>query len=161
MKRGFLLGEETLKIVIAVICIGFLVYFLTSMYFRTQGDVKLEQAEATLDRLIEEINAKSPDVEIYNPEGWVVVSWPHNVLKGTIGLRKVVNDIPNSCKNLGWNDCICICKSTLALNLEGQDCDKKGVCRQNSMKMNGEVIKIDPIPLILKINYGNEITITK
>ncbi|KKK68866.1 hypothetical protein LCGC14_2939740, partial [marine sediment metagenome] len=34
-KKGFLLAEETLKMILAVIAIGFLAFFLTSLYFNS------------------------------------------------------------------------------------------------------------------------------
>lgn len=153
-KRGFLLAEETLKIVIAVISIGFLIYFLTSLYLKNQESKELELAKASLEHLMKEINLEHPTVEIYNPKGWVVVSWPHKVLKGTFGFRKEVNDRPNSCSNLNWDNCLCICGDTLVLNLEGSDCDKKGFCLENDFKIVGDKIKIEkPLPLKLKIDY--------
>ena len=63
-KRGFLLGEETLKIVLAVIAIGFLVFFLVSLYSSYTRNKDLELAEASLGYLIEGINSGSEEVEI-------------------------------------------------------------------------------------------------
>ena len=64
-RKGFLLAEETLKIILAVISIGFLVYFLSALYFANQNSEELEQAEASLEFLINEINSGSDKVEIY------------------------------------------------------------------------------------------------
>jgi len=47
-KKGFLLAEETLKIVVAVISITFLIYFLTSLYFARIDGENLRKAEAVL-----------------------------------------------------------------------------------------------------------------
>ena len=156
-KKGFLLAEETLKIILAVISIGFLVYFLGALYFANQNSEKLEQAKASLEFLINEINSMKEEireVQIYNPEGWVISSWPHKVLKGTPGFREEVNDIPNSCSNLNWENCICICEDTIALNLEGSDCDNKGKCMESDYSVEGDVIKIDEVPLTLNIKDG-------
>ncbi len=160
-KNGFLLAEETLKIVIAVIAIGFLVYFLTSLYFKNKDSKDLELAKASLNQLVEEINSGQTDVEVYNPTGWVIVSWQHKVLKGTYGFRKEVEDIPNFCKNLGWVNCLCICKDTTILNLEGSDCDSNGFCVQSDFKIKDNVIKIENPPVKLKIDYSDKITITQ
>jgi hypothetical protein len=73
-KRGFLLAEETLKLVIAVIAIGFLVYFLISLYFSAKSSKELEQAEASLNFLIEQAKEGSEKVDIYNPKDWWIVS---------------------------------------------------------------------------------------
>ncbi|MAH03669.1 hypothetical protein CMI39_02685 [Candidatus Pacearchaeota archaeon] len=165
-KKGFLLAEETLKIVIALIAISFLIYFLSSLYFNSQKDEKLEFAKASLEHLMEEINSieegKPKDVEIYNPEGWVVVSWPY--------LDEKL--IPNSCSNFKGKSCICICKdlkfgealwSKIPFLTDSQrevasnKCDKKGICMENSKSfiVKGEVGEQSPIfikpPLILKI----------
>jgi len=156
-KQGFLLAEETLKIVIAVICLAFLAYFLTSLYFKNQESKELELAKASLEHLIDEINAKTPQVEIYNPKGWVISSWS----KG---------NMPNSCSNLGWNDCICICNEdtdTRRINGLKKDCDESGICLEisKSISIEGErnwykkdlvnSIVIKPLPKKLIINGDN------
>ncbi|PIO07153.1 hypothetical protein COU59_03790 [Candidatus Pacearchaeota archaeon CG10_big_fil_rev_8_21_14_0_10_34_12] len=76
--RGFLLAEETLKIVIAVISISFLVYFLYSIYFANKNP-ELEQAKATLEFLIEQADAGIKEVEVYNPEGWYILNYKENI----------------------------------------------------------------------------------
>ena len=75
-SKGFLLGEETLKIVIALICIGFLVYFLGALYYNTTNDEELELAKSSVEYLVDELNAGSSEIEIYNPEGWVILNFP-------------------------------------------------------------------------------------
>jgi len=139
-KRGFLLAEETLKIVIAVIAIGFLIYFLTSIYLRSQESKDLELAKASLEHLISEVNSmeegKEKSVEIYNPKGWVVVSWPSDIVSRTwYWAKQNEKTIPNFCKNLNWESCICICK-----NRKAQDCDEKGICEnnENNLVVRGE-----------------------
>jgi len=153
-KNGFLLAEETLKIIIAVICLGFLAYFLVSIYMNSKTEEKLELAKASLGYLVEEINARHDNVEIYNPKGWVIVSWA----KG---------NMPNSCSNLGWENCLCICENVgffkkgfnfiKKIFVKKDDlerfikkCDNTGYCLQDSSKVDG-LIKIDP-PLRLKID---------
>lgn len=44
-KKGFLLANETLKIIIAVICIGFLIYFLAMLYLSKSGTQDKMDAE--------------------------------------------------------------------------------------------------------------------
>ena len=165
-KNGFLLAEETLKIIIALISISFLIYFLTALYFANQGNKDLEKAEASLEFLIEEINAGREQVEIYNPNGWWITSWPVEQKSSKIGriFFKEGIFIPNSCSNLGWKNCVCICpKSTFSIKAEGfkEDCDDKGICRESDFTVDGNVIKIDKVPFTLNITYEDEITITK
>jgi len=78
-KRGFLLGEETLKIIIAVICIGFLIYVLASLYYSGFGDKDIKLAKASLEYLVREINAGATEIEIYNPEKWYVLNYMGNL----------------------------------------------------------------------------------
>ena len=65
-KKGFLLAEETLKIIIALISLGFLVYFLGALYFANQDSKELEQAKASLEFLVKEINDGRKEVTIFN-----------------------------------------------------------------------------------------------
>ena len=160
-KKGFLLGEETLKIVLAVIAIGFLVFFLVSLYFSQTKDKDLELAEASLEYLIEGINSGNQEVEIYNPVGgviglveknWFILSWSSEGI------------IPNTCLNIGWEDCICICEGggSKTERKFAERCDEEGICLENDFKIEGNdnYIKIEDPPLILTINYEDE-TITK
>lgn len=173
-KRGFLLAEETLKIVIALICIGFLAYFLIALYFSHKDGQNLEFAKASLEHLVQEINSNSPTVEIYNPKNWVVVTWPSDIVTGTDAwIKKDVKEksMPDSCTNMDWKTCVCICKDRKA-----EDCDKKGICLDNKKNLiiqeewdsveaandNANIggvsgfknsIKIEKPPIKLKIDY--------
>ena len=154
-KKGFLLAEETLKIVIALICISFLVYFLVSLYMSNREDKDLELAKASLQHLVSEINAEHSMVEIYNPgplwnkgvviSSWYLVSW--NSM-----------NLPNRCSNFGWGNCLCICKENKTKN-----CDDKGVCLESKdIEIQGDSIELKDLPLTLTIKYnGGEILISK
>lgn len=143
-RRGFFLAEETLKLVIAVICIGVLVYLLVSVYLNNKDEKNLELAKASLENLVVQINAGSSEVEVYNPSGWSLMSWPAE------------GKIPLSCENAGWNICICICKgSWFGSNLD--NCDDVGVCLDNSQGfMIANSIEIKNPPIILKIDKENK-----
>lgn len=78
-KRGFLLGEETLKILIAVIVLTFLFYFLVSLYFSTQNSKEIEQAEESLNFLISEAEAGRMNIEIYNPKNWWILNFEDKI----------------------------------------------------------------------------------
>jgi len=117
-KKGFLLGEETLKIIIAVIAIGFLLYFLASLYFANADQDKIMQAEAVLDKvsnIIDNAGVTSETVYALNPSGWHIYSF----IKP--------DELPNDC--FGEN-CLCICKNALITWNNGQQtkCDEKGAC---------------------------------
>jgi len=117
-KKGFLLAEETIKIIIAAICIIFLVYILVSVYNSSTSVKKIEQAKEVLiqtDSLmisLAEGGAISQDV--LNPVGWHLYTF-------------IGEDKPNSC--LGEN-CLCICANLLVelINSQAEKCDDKGSC---------------------------------
>jgi hypothetical protein len=157
-RRGFLLAEETLKIVIAVICLLFLAYLLVSIYLNNKTDEELELAKASLENLVNEINAGNPSVEIYNPDGWLIIPWSEP------------ETIPSICKNLGWKNCLCICPKTWyqkiydVSTIEGRanQCSDNGICLESKQKIiwaNDMFYEEIYSPLFLEINYGDEITL--
>jgi len=146
-KKGFLLAEETLKIILAVIAIGFLAFLLFSLYNANKTAKELELAEESLDFLVQEINAQRVGVEIYNPKGWIISSWPNTYTKGILLWKTTEEGMPMSCSNLGWESCICICKKDTP-----DKCDSKGVCLNNPLVFSvEESIKIKDPPITLSI----------
>jgi len=158
------LGEETLKIVIALICIGILIYLLVSLYQANQDSKNLELAKSSLNFLMSEINSGKTRVDIYNPENWQIGIWPHvaNVVVRSGAYRiEVGKQYPDSCSNLGWTiSCICICKEDTA-----KSCDEDGTCLNNTLgfKMIGDFgqegrsIKIENPPITLNTDPTNKI----
>jgi hypothetical protein len=151
-KKGFLLGEETLKIVLSVIAIGFLVFFLVSLYYSYSSDKDLKLAESSLEYLIDEINLGREEVEIYNPKGWGIISFQSG-------------SFPEECLSAGWESCICICNQPAgAVKTYITSCNGGGTCLENDFAIKGEsilelpnVIEINS-PLILTINHeGKEV----
>ena len=140
-KKGFLLADETVKILIALICIGFLIYFLSALYFSKTDSRKKIEAEDTLGRIDEILNAilsgSSEIQSISNPKGWHLYSF-------------VSEEKPNSC--VGEN-CLCICKNALDIqdtfNRQIKVCDDKGAC----LKVRNLVTS----DLDLKINGGDSL----
>ena len=118
-KRGMLLVEETLKMIIAVIAIGFLIYFLVSLYFtRVQGN-ELNQANADINLLNNAIKAGTPSETLNNPVGWYLFSF-------------IEGKKPNACVN---ENCLCICdkvyyKTYFGFGEDRQftECNKNGAC---------------------------------
>ena len=117
-KKGFLLAEETLKIIIAVICIIFLIYILVAIYNSNTSDKKIEEARGVLDRTQSIIFSLAEGAiesqDIANPKGWHIYTFT--------GEAK-----PNSCLN---DNCLCICDNVLVEQIKSQakKCDEKGVC---------------------------------
>lgn len=150
-KRGMFLAETVVKVIIALICLILLVYLLYSIYSKGQDDEKLDQAKASLNFLIEELNQGRTQVEIYNPEGWHLGSWPHRVTnKFLLWNTGSGVEMPNSCDSLGWNECLCICKKD-----SGDGCDDNGYCVESNIKLQNADMKIEkPLPVVLELNSG-------
>lgn len=161
-KIGILwLGEETLKIVIAVISIGLLVYLLVSLYLSMEASRDLELAKESLNFLVSEINSGKDKVDIYNPNGWQLGIWPHEVhitVRSGTAYVKTETDPPKTCSNLGWASCICICKENKA-----DSCDDNGICLNNIQNftiigdsgVEGSIEIKDP-PITLNIDQTNK-----
>ena len=124
-KKGFLLAEETLKIIVALICVIFLVYLLAALYNSNSSNKKLTQAKEVLlgteedSRSIEKIifslkEGESEIKDISNPSGWYLYSF-------------VEQEKPNSCLN---QKCLCICEKALIekINSKVEKCDSDGAC---------------------------------
>ena len=117
-KRGFLLADETLKIVVAVICIVFLVYILVAVYNANTSDKKIKDARDVLSRidnitsLIKEGETESQDID--NPSGWHLYSF-------------VEQERPDACLN---TNCLCICQKPLIelLKSTAKKCNEDGAC---------------------------------
>ncbi len=148
-KKGFLLAEETLKIILAVIAIGFLVYLLFSVYKTNKDSGNLELAKASMETLVSGINNSKARIEIYNPSNWIICSWPNPYSTGFGPFQSIKLGMPKFCSNLGLDNCLCICKK------ENPDsCDKNGICRENSWSLLlDKNIKIDNPPITLFIDY--------
>lgn len=151
-KKAFLLAEETLKMVIALISISFLIYFLSALYFTNKASEDLELAEATLENLIESANSGIEEVEIYNPQssdkipgGWILISFPFGDSK-----------LPDSCSNLGFQSCLCICNEALNTYQDSgftEDCNNEGICMDSNLKVDNKdnKIKLENPPIFLSI----------
>lgn len=159
-KKAMILAEETLKIVIAVIVIGFLAFFLASLYYNNQKARELDLAKESLNYFIEQVNIKSQEIELFNPKGWVLVSFSSS--KGT-------SNMPLSCSNLAWGECSCICEKSFTTTSNPiyqtdlkDDCDKSGICAEikEEIVIKENYLEIES-PLILKVNYGSPIEVEK
>lgn len=140
-KRAMLLAEETLKIIIALIAISFLVYFLVSLYFNSTHAQKLEQAQASLERIKEvagNTQILSENVLDITPSGWHLFSF-------------IEDKKPNLCFG---QDCLCICPNTW-FNQESK-CDTKGICEQIENLEYFEEIKIKSPSISLEIIKTDE-----
>jgi len=152
-KRAFLLGEETVKIIVAVICVVFLVAILASIYFSATGSQKSKEAQSIVNgenglaKEITRINSDGTPNEqgflIPNPSGWYLYSFT--------GDKK-----PNLCAGA---NCICVCGNVLVdlFNAQTKECDKKGVCVIVENLNTFEKIKIEKSGIYLLIKKTNGI----
>ena len=150
-KKGFLLGEETLKVVIAVICIAFLVYLLVAIYFSLTGEQKLKEAESTINNLVApeigRVNSEGePNLQgilLPNPAEWFIFSYIGEEPK------------PNSCIE---QNCLCICERVALdfFNWQIKKCDDKGVCINVDNLAKFEMIKIEKAGVQISIEKINE-----
>ena len=144
------MAEETLKVVIAVICILFLIGLIVAVYLSITGAKKTEQAEENLNRIGDIIssleNGENETQSITNPEGWNLLSF--------LGIER-----PNSCLN---SNCLCICKGT-----EAAKCDKRGkgsclvVANLTNSNLNIEVKGAKDLTFINIKKQDNKILITE
>ena len=144
-KKGFLLAEQVLKIVLSLIALSFLIYFLTSLYFANAETKNKQQAELTLEEIKDLTKTLPTEFTLLSPKGWYLFSFTGEPIK------------PNSC--LGEN-CLCICKNVGGLNpfkseeeRQRIECDNSGVC--SNIKNLGDYDKE------IEIKIPGEIKITE
>ena len=157
-KRGMLLAEQVVKIVIALIGLSFLIYLLSSLYFNKIGLENQIKAQDFLLGSRESIktfisgNLSKGDTEFFNPNvpnGWYLFSFT--------GEEK-----PTSCER---KNCLCVCDAVL---IYGQidECNENGACLiVNDLKDYGPELEIQllvhpPTPLIIK-NVNDVIEVSK
>ena len=159
-KRGFLLAEETLKMVIALICLTFLIYFLVTLYFGRIGEANFQQAKQTLINSSESVKktidslgeGQTRTMPLVNPIGWRFLSFTQDPR-------------PNSCAG---KNCLCICKKpTTGIDYfkeQSEKCDEKvsGICfaNDNLERKNFDIeIKKDLTKISIK-KINGQISIT-
>jgi len=166
-KRGILL-PAVLKLILAAIGIGVLFYLLSAVYLSVQTSRDLGLAKETLTFLMDETKAGRASADIYNPIGWMIATWPHNIKHGG---EIIDGGIPKSCSNTGLKSCICICKydlqSRVILDLTAADCDDVGICLNNEgfliegdatlKDSSGATIEIKDPLVTLSIDQTNKI----
>lgn len=146
-KKGFLLGEFSLKTIIAVICVLFLAFLLASIYGTFSGKTKEEHARADLKKISEMINAviasKKPENFIFTePKGWIIKFFSQG-------------EGPTSCLN---NACVCLCekKSWFSWNSQVEKCYKADICSSvpGNFLMREDVEITGSTEVILEIQDG-------
>jgi len=147
-KKGFFLAEETMKILLAVICLGFLIFILGKMYYSYTVNKEVQQAKDTLAYVEKEINSmkdgEKRQIVIYNPAPGEIINTLGNrdywVLIGFNNAEK-----PAFCLEKGWGNCLCICKNSWGLiNTLVDKCNKDKVC----VSFSGKTLPTQQVDLL-------------
>ncbi len=157
-KKGFLLAEETLKIILAVIAIGFLIYFLVSLYFSNLNEQTLKSAQQILitsdqsiKNTIDNLNEGESKDLILQKVGSSFNDW---ALLSFTGFEK-----PNSCAG---KNCLCVCNDFTTNQIN--ECSKNGVCTIVPDLDEDSQVEIELGELLTKISItkqNNKILISK
>ncbi|MEI6731172.1 MAG: hypothetical protein WCK90_00675 [archaeon] len=99
--------SETLKILLAVLCIIILLILAYKLYGIFVAKTAVEQAKETLKQIVDEAAAlkdgQSKIFLIQSPKTWALSSWPYIPASGNVLM-------PNDCVNKQWKSCICLCE---------------------------------------------------
>ena len=133
-KKGMLLTEEVLKMIIAVIGLVLLSYFLISFFYSDAKAKKQKEALSSLDeisQIIANIGVSGGNVTVLQTQSWTLFGFINE------------NKKPNSCSGQA---CLCICPDVLADFFDRQikKCDKTGACLVVSNLEDFKDIKIQP-----------------
>lgn len=161
-KKGMLLAEETLKTVIAVIVIVFLVYFLVNLYVGKLKDDTIKKSEQILissDQSIKNIieslkEGESKSLALEQISDWSGDNWHLFSFTGN-------SEKPNSCAG---KSCLCICDDVVSENFfkQANECNKNGVCTIVSGLKNERAdieLQKDFLTEILISKQNNEVAI--
>ena len=144
-KKAFLLGEFTMKVIIAVLCISLLLYLLVSIYSTFTNKNEKAQAESTLNKITEKLKLITDSnneitLLITQPSGWV--------------LQYFSTGTPTSCNG---KPCLCICPSKTRITNQLAKCNDDGVCKEVSSIIileNEPAITITMMDVLLKKEAG-------
>ena len=155
--------EEIVKIVIAVICIAFLLYLVFSMVggiftqnrLENQAKGSLEEIEYTISNLED---GGQRDVLILNPKDWYLVYYKEGkeeIKKFFPGLHLTVNLIPSESCSV---NCFCICPGIIATSVSRGIYCNDGFCKESENEFSGTEIErgIKISELSLKISKTSE-----
>ncbi|MCA9487425.1 MAG: hypothetical protein KC516_00510 [Nanoarchaeota archaeon] len=149
-KKANLLTEETLKIIVAVICLGILVYLAFAIYNSSTHDKSFVEAQSVMDRIslnLDELNNNAfydgEDI-LLAPSGWILFFYSNNEFS------------PNQCYG---ENCLCLCEEVsdffgLISDRQERECTKAGVCAFEEKLKSFEDIPIGSSkePTIIKIS---------
>ena len=158
-KKGFILVDESLKLILAAIILVFLIVLLVEVYLvvaRNQEQQNLGYAKGTLNNIMAVLASGGTQVQVYNPKGWSISYFPATFSSGQY---KGYDLMPQSCSSQGWKSCICIYDlgSIKEANQQGSliTLSFTGSCQQSDFEINNQnanSIQINNPPVTLDIN---------
>ena len=132
-KRGMLLTEEVLKMVVAIIGLALLAYFLISFFSSDTKAKKQKEAAETIDKISQVLShtVDSSEIDTIQPQRWTLFSFTNSEKK------------PNQCSG---QNCVCICNKVIGDLFDRQikKCSKEGSCLVISNLEEFQDIKIEP-----------------
>ena len=138
-KKGILM-EETLKIIVAVVCIVALVYLAFSLYGIFTQKKLVEQARATVTNIIDKARvmkegATAPYL-VESPNKWYIV----------IFSKGFVEKMPLQCSLI--QTCLCMCEKPTV-----ESCDGTKTCKESAVALstNDKEIFTREVPLVLNL----------
>ncbi|MEM3074433.1 MAG: hypothetical protein QW727_00625 [Candidatus Pacearchaeota archaeon] len=136
-KKGFFLGETTVKIVIGILALSVLIYFGIKLYGIFQNNHNLKIAEEHLkniEEIIKNLKKESKGEKEYillNPNDWYLAGFE----------LPIMNEIPKKCKS---DKCICMCFMDFPEPTNLRDPEFRFGNREAIDPQTGEKIKIIP-----------------
>ena len=104
---------ESIKIILAVVSIGLLIYLAVSLYGIFTKRPQLEQAKATLESLIEKINSleenKIVKYTLESPKEWYLISYDKEIIDADSN-----KEMPSQCNG---KDCLCLCYADVQIEV--------------------------------------------
>ena len=147
-RSGFLLGEFTLKTILAIISILILISLLATLYATFSQERAREQAASTLSRIFEGIgiatvSEKPFQYVLTEPKSWKML-WYTNGLSSVAECRGV--------------PCLCLCKPARWYGFSNQqeNCASAGVCRKLGVafSMPSEIVIDGPTSIVVQEEGG-------
>ncbi|MEK6885738.1 MAG: hypothetical protein AABX17_02120 [Nanoarchaeota archaeon] len=140
-KKAFeLLGEHTVNLIIAALCIVALLLLGSSVYNLLSADKQeAARAQGELNKLsgvisnLQERDAKTINYPLIGPEGWALVGWP---LEDGMSA--------NYCISQGWTNCLCFCD----LSISGIAGTKRAIATKTNIR---EACDGNPICVEIKV----------
>jgi hypothetical protein len=139
-KKGFLALETVIKVTIAVISIGILLYLGTQLFNIFIDQNNLEKAQAHMDEIeriinnLEEEGGGEREYLLLSPRKWALIAWPTNYFYSTGGelaipIEYKETDIPDKCKASNWEKCLCFCEYSERKQNILFGCNELSICK--------------------------------